>query len=378
MVAHGYASNLGSLQCLACGGARPLFFAVWTMTKTHARSTIADVARHAGVSKATVSRFLNHRETLLTPAIAARVEAAVADLAYVPSPMAQSLKRGRSRLIGLVVADIANPYSVAVLRGAEQACREAGYLVMLFNLGNESERESAGIRALSSYKVEGFILNTMGGDAGALLETARQGKPIVLVDRLHHGLDADFVSLDNQHAISLSAQHLVEAGYRELLLVTEALGTVSSRIERVSAFDAFVEQRPEVSGSYFVSTSVNDDALITALHDLRRRAIARNAGLPALISNNAVVTLRLVALIAQLGWRLGKDVGLIGIDDTEWAPFVGPGVSAVSQPTRDLGRLAAQCLMQRLGGLGAPARRLLLPGILMARGSTQGPDAALA
>src|SRR3546814_5944579 len=125
------------------------------MSKSQARSTIADVARQAGLSKANVSRYLNHRDTLLTPEIASKVEEAVQQLGYVPSPMAQALKRGRSRLIGLVVADIANPYSVAVLRGAEQACREAGYLVMLFNLGNESERESAGIRALTSYKVEG-------------------------------------------------------------------------------------------------------------------------------------------------------------------------------------------------------------------------------
>src|SRR5690606_3989559 len=153
------------------------------MSKPPARSTIADVARHAGVSKATVSRFLNHRETLLTPEIARKVESSIAALGYTPSPMAQALKRGRSRLIGLVVADITNPYSVAVLSGAEQACREAGYLLMLFNLGNESDRESAGLQALSSYKVEGFILNTMGHDAGAVLETARQGRPVVLVDR---------------------------------------------------------------------------------------------------------------------------------------------------------------------------------------------------
>ena len=82
------------------------------------RATIADVARLAGVSKATVSRFLNHRDTLLSRDIATRVETAVKSLGYVPSPMAQALKRGRSKLIGLVVADITNPFSVAVLRGA--------------------------------------------------------------------------------------------------------------------------------------------------------------------------------------------------------------------------------------------------------------------
>ncbi|TEA79573.1 LacI family DNA-binding transcriptional regulator [Allopusillimonas ginsengisoli] len=338
------------------------------MKKSTVRSTIADVARHAGVSKATVSRFLNHRETLLSPQIAARVEAAVTELGYVPSPMAQALKRGRSRLVGLVVADIANPYSVAVLRGAEHACRQAGYLVMLFNLGNESERESAGLRALSSYKVEGFILNTMGHDAGALLETATQGRPVVLVDRLHRGLDVDFISLDNQQAIQQCIEHVLALGYRDLLLVTEPLGIVSSRLERARAFEAFVaSSESSVSGQCFESAIDDDAGLVEALKALRLRAAGRP---PAVVSANAVITLQVVAAVAQLGWQLGKDIGLIGIDDTPWAPYIGPGISAVAQPTDQLGHLAARCLLQRIGGLDTPARNLLLPGSLKPRGST--------
>lgn len=340
------------------------------MIKNPTRSTIADVARNAGVSKATVSRFLNHRETLLSPEIASRVEAAIAQLGYTPSPMAQALKRGRSRLIGLVVADITNPYSVAVLRGAEQACREAGYLLMLFNLGNEGERESAGIHALSSYRVEGFILNTMGHDAGALLETARQGKPMVLVDRLHKGLDVDFVSLDNRQAVYLSAQHLLDATYRELLLVTEPLGDVSSRIERVHAFESFVAEHADAEGRCTENRAQDHDALCETLIACRDRAQARGT-IPAVITSNAVVTLRVVAAVDRLGWQLGQDLGLVGIDDTEWAPYVGPGISTVSQPTNELGRKAAQCLMQRVAGATVPARRTLLPGTLLARGSSR-------
>jgi len=282
--------------------------------------------------------------------------------------MAQALKRGRSRLVGLVVADIANPYSVAVLRGAEHACRQAGYLVMLFNLGNESERESAGLRALSSYKVEGFILNTMGHDAGALLETATQGRPVVLVDRLHRGLDVDFISLDNQQAIQQCIEHVLASGYRDLLLVTEPLGIVSSRLERARAFEAFVARsESSVSGQCFESAIDDDAGLVEALKALRRRAAGRP---PAVVSANAVITLQVVAAVAQLGWQLGKDIGLIGIDDTPWAPYIGPGISAVAQPTDQLGHLAARCLLQRIGGLDTPARNLLLPGSLKPRGST--------
>ncbi|ABE43674.1 LacI family DNA-binding transcriptional regulator [Polaromonas sp. JS666] len=340
-------------------------------TQPSARATIADVAREAGVSKATVSRFLNHRERLLTPDIAARVEVAIAALNFSPSPMAQALKRGRSRLIGLVVADVSNPFSVAVLRGAEKACREAGYLLMLFNLGNDSQRESEAIEALTAYQVEGLILNTLGRDAGAAAEAARHGKPVVLVDRRHQDMQADFVSLDNAGAVRLGARHLVEAGYRELLFVSEPLKDVSSRMERESAFRNFIGESaadtPGLAGHTFESAADDTQGLDQALRDLRQRAGDR---LPGVVSSNAVVTLRVVAAMARLGWRFGSEVGLVGFDETEWSPYVGPGLSTIAQPTDELGQLAAGCLIERLKGLDLPPRQILLSGRLVPRGSS--------
>lgn len=336
-----------------------------------ARATIADVAREAGVSKATVSRFLNHRETLLTPDIASRVEVAIAALAYSPSPMAQALKRGRSRLIGLVVADVTNPFSVAVLRGAEKACQEAGYLLMLFNLGNDSRCEGKAIEALTAYQVEGFILNTLGGDAGAAADAARHGKPVVLVDRRHHDMQADFVSLDNAGAVQMALRHLLTAGYRELLFVSEPIKDVSSRMEREAAFRSVVSDPQssisDLHGQTFESLPDNSEALDDALRSLRQRA---NGRLPGVISSNAVVTLRVVASMVRLGWRLGADVGLVGFDDTEWSPYIGPGLTTIAQPTDELGRLAAGCLIERLKGLDLPPRQILLSGRLLPRGSS--------
>ncbi|KAA0910558.1 LacI family DNA-binding transcriptional regulator [Pusillimonas sp. ANT_WB101] len=338
------------------------------MKKNIPRNTIADVARHAGVSKATVSRFLNHREKLLSPQIAERVDAAINELRYVPSPMAQALKWGRSKLIGLVVADITNPFSVAVLRGAEEALRKAGYLVMLFNLGNESERESAALQALSSYKVEGFVLNAMGHDTGALLEAASQGKPVVLIDRLHPGLDVDIVALDNRHAIEECCRHLIDAGYGELMLVTEPVGKVSSRMERKQAFTQMMADAA-IPGVCIEQLQNDSQALIQNLRQFKDEARAA----PAIICANAVITLQVVAAAESLGWRLGIDVGLVGIDDTPWAPYVGPGITALAQPTDQIGQLAANCLLQRLGGLDSPGRNFRPQGTLMIRGSTRGP-----
>ncbi|MEJ8812352.1 LacI family DNA-binding transcriptional regulator [Variovorax ureilyticus] len=334
-----------------------------------ARATIADVAKAAGVSKATVSRFLNHRERLLSPDIAARVEAAIAQLDYTPSPMAQALSHGRSRLIGLIVADITNPYSVAVLRGAEKACQDAGYLVMLFNLGNDIDREREAIDALAGYQVDGFILNTLGRGVGLADAAALHGKPAVLVDRRHAGMHTDFVSLDNAAAMKAACGHLVDGGFRELLYITEPLKGVSSRRERATAFGAcMAAHEPRVVGKVFECTGDDSEGLDAALRALHKRA--KRGRRPAVLAGNAVVTLRVASAMARLGLHFGSDIGFIGFDDPDWAPLIGPGLSAIAQPTDAIGRTAATCLIERLQGLEGPPRQLLLPGELIVRGSS--------
>lgn len=330
-----------------------------------ARVTIADVAREAGVSKATVSRFLNHRETLLTRDIATRVESAIEALGYSPSPMAQALKRGQSRLIGLVVADVTNPFSVAVLRGAEQACQEAGYLVMLFNLGNARQRESQAIAALANYQVDGFILNTLGREPAAALDAARRGKPVVLVDRRHHEMRADFVSLDNASAMDLAVRHLMDNGWRDLLFVSEPAGGVSSRLERAESFRALVARRGDLLRGR--TLELGEEPLERALERLREEAQGRPVGV---ISSNAVVTLRVAEAMAALGWQFGRELGFVGFDETEWAALVGPGLTTIAQPTDQLGRLAANCLLERVQGQQPPHRTILVPGQLVVRGSS--------
>jgi LacI family transcriptional regulator, kdg operon repressor len=329
------------------------------------RLTIEHVAQSAGVSKATVSRFLNRRDELLTPGIAERVRQAIERLGYTPSPMAQALKRGRSRLIGLIVADVTNPFSVAVLRGAETACQQAGYMLMLFNLGEDRAREHDAIEALDSYQVEGLILNTLGQDAGAAEVAASHGRPVVLVDRRHPRMHADFVSLDNKDAVDAAAEHLVDEGWDKLLFVSEPAAGVSSRIERAAAFRQFAADHAVRAESFEVVPD-DPDAI-----DARLRRLAAKGTRPAVLAANAVVTLRVAEAVTRLGWTFGRDLGFVGIDETDWAPLVGPGLSTVAQPTDELGRLATQCLLDRLRGLDLPPRQIFLRGRLIVRGSSR-------
>lgn len=212
------------------------------------RVTMLDVAEHAGVSKASVSRFIGDDRALLSDAIARRIEQAIDELGYRPNQMARGLKRGRTRLIGMLVADIRNPYSIAVMHGVETACRAHGYSLVVCNTDRDDEQERQHLALLRSYNIEGLIVNTLGHHRDELHELRRE-MPLVLVDRKVDGLDSDMVGLNNSQAVEMALAHLEQRGYRDLLLVTEPYDGTSSRIERVSSFQAQITQRATLTGA---------------------------------------------------------------------------------------------------------------------------------
>ena len=210
---------------------------------------------------------------------------------------------------------------------------------------------------------------------------ALHGKPAVLVDRRHAGMHTDFVSLDNAAAMKAACGHLVDGGYRELLYITEPLKGVSSRRERTAAFgDCVAAHEPRVAGEVFECTGDDGDGLDAALRALHKRA-KRGKRRGRAGGQRGRHPARGRGDGAAGSGASATDIGFVGFDDPEWAPLIGPGLSAIAQPTDAIGRTAATCLIERLHGLEGPARQLLLPGELVVRGSSPGearPDAAVA
>ena len=162
-----------------------------------ARPTISDVAKAAQTGKTSISRYLNGEKHLLSDALLARIEAAIAELDYRPSLMARNLKRGRTRLIGLIIADITNPYSVNVLSGIEAACREKGFTPLVCNTNNEVNQELHYLDLLRSYQVEGIVVNAVGMREEGLQRLQQSALPMVLIDRKIPDFSCDVVGLDN-------------------------------------------------------------------------------------------------------------------------------------------------------------------------------------
>ncbi|REG58290.1 LacI family transcriptional regulator [Paraburkholderia sp. BL6669N2] len=357
-----------------------------TQQSTPRRATITDVAREAGTGKTSISRYLNGEMSVLSPELRARIEAAIARLDYQPNQMARGLKRGRNRLIGMLLADLTNPYTVEVLQGVEAACHALGLMPLICHAANEVEMERRYLQLLTTYRVEGVIVNALGVREETLRPVGGGGIPAVLVDRSVDGLVTDMVGLDNRAAAELGTRHLLDNGFDDIWFVVQPFEQVSSRQLREAAFREAMSVQGEQRGKRAArghtlvlnladadevarGLAELDRALDAAAHALGAAGATSNAARIALFAANAPVAL---CLALHLKARYGADwqarVALLSIDDPDWAELTG--VTTIRQPTYEIGYRAVEFLHERIEGVQTAARDCLLPGELIVRAST--------
>ena len=333
------------------------------------RSTILEVAYQAGVSKTSVSRYFSGERDRLSEAMQTRIASAAKRLNYRPNQMARGLKGGHSRLIGMLVADILNPFSVAVMHGVEQACRARGFSLVVCNTDNDPAQERDHLALLAAYRVEGLVINAAGQPSRELKQLAEQGTPLVLLDRSLGELEADEVGLDNARTIDMALDHLSSQGYGDLLYLSEPTSQASSRQIRLERFEQQRERRGLMGQAISLSLDKDASSLEKAITDFLASPSQRPK---ALLCANGNVTLAVTRALQAQGVMPGT-IGLMGIDELDWCQLVTPGITTLAQPTKDIGRAAAETLLQRLESRGeaAPPRRIHYQPSLLARGSTQ-------
>lgn len=335
--------------------------------KRTVRPTISDVAKAAKTGKTSISRYLNGEKHLLSEALLARIEKAIADLDYRPSLMARSLKRGRTRLIGLIIADITNPYSVDVLSGIEAACRDKGFTPLVCNTNNEVNQEQHYLDLLRSYQVEGIVVNAVGMREEGLNRLQQSALPMVLIDRKISDFACDVVGLDNTQAATTATEHLIEQGFEAILFLSEPLGTVNTRRERLNAFHATLTRYPGVvAQNAEVPLAEN-----TLLENTLRQFHQQHRGMrKAVMSANGALTLQVARALKRIGLNWGSDIGLLGFDELEWAELAGVGITTLKQPTWQIGYAAVEQVIRRIEGMAEPVREHVFSGELIIRGST--------
>ena len=329
---------------------------------------MVDVAALAGVALKTVSRVVNS-EPGVSPELEARVRQAIEQLDYRRDANAATLRRlGRkTQTIGLVLEDVANPFSSALHRAVEDAARDRGVLVFAGSCDENADRERELIGSFRERRVDGIVVVPASHDHTYLQEERRAGTALVFVDRPASRLDADSVVSDNLGGAAQAVSHLLVRGHRRIGFLGDLL-SISTAQERLRGYkQALAAAR----------APVEDDLIRTELRDsdAAARAIDEMLALPqpptAFFTGQNLLTIGGVRALRRAGRE--REIALIGFDDISLADMVDPAVSVVAQDPQAIGRAAADQLFRRLDGDTAPAVHRVIPVTLIARGSGEIP-----
>lgn len=317
--------------------------------------TIRDVAAHAGVSIATVSRVLRGTAPV-ADATRDRVMASVADLRFTPSPLGRALAEGRHAANGIVFPDLSGPYYADVLLGYEEEAGELGRSVLILSTHGRDAAPEIMVRELAG-RVDGLVLLGRTVSDDVITELSERGLPIVLLARPAAGA-VDSVKAENVESARALTAHLLEHGHRDLAFLGDADRSPDT-LERWSGFSAALAAAG-LTPAAVVRGGFSEEEGRRAAHELIR------IGLPdAVVCANDELALGLVAGLHAMGVTVPGDVAVTGWDDVMAARYAG--LTTVRQPMRELGAQAARMLDLRIRGDGGQVRHEVLTTELVVR-----------
>ena len=323
--------------------------------------TIRDVARHAGVSRATVSRVLTGKP-YVSEDVRSRVLAAVDALGYTPSRVARSLRVQRAAIIGLIISDIQNPFYTGLVRAVEDVANEHQCALFLCNSDEDIEKETLYLDIMQSERVAGVVITPTretGNPSHRLLEV---GIPVVSVDRRMLDLEVDTVMIDNMGAAFEVVSRLIRAGHRRIASVV-GQQTISTSRERHEGYLRALEAHGVPCLPELVRIGMPKEAF-------GYRSTQELLDLPepptALFMANNLLTLGALKAIHERGRRVPDDIAIAAFDQTYWTAYQ-PALTVVAQPTYELGWTAANLLLERINDRTRPVQEVILPTTILDR-----------
>jgi DNA-binding LacI/PurR family transcriptional regulator len=323
-----------------------------------------------------------------------KVLEAIEALNYQPSAIARSLATNATQTIGLVIADITNPFFTAVAHGVESEIAQHGYHIIFCNTDEDPTREEEYLRLLAARQIDGLIIAPTGVRSERLIRMARAEVPIVLLDRCMPDFEAPLVAVDNEGGAYQATRCLLEFGHHRIaiLMGLEIISTLRARVDGykralheanipldealiIRADPRFYHRQP-YSPDSSLSLPMNKQMTPSAYDALQKLFELPERPSAIFVANNQM-TLGALYALRERGLRCPEDISLVNFDDHDWAPLFSPPLTVVRQPTYRLGQTAAKLLMQLINGqeVDPPAP---LPAELIIRESCQRPKLAVA
>ncbi len=329
------------------------------------RTTIQDVARAAGVSVTTVSRYLNGRYDSMSEKTREKIAAVIAELGYRPNALAKGLKAQRTETVGAIVVNMSYPFCVGFLRAFSRTLGAAGYHLMVAESEGDAKRERQLIESFVANRVEAIALQTSGDNNDYLADLARE-MPVVLVDRAFAIPNAYAIGTNNRDASREMAWQLFDLGYDWVVYLTEDARGIPTRMHRLEGYlDAC---RVALREPVVMRVRRGDPASFRAA--LARVDACARKERTAVYTANGLVLMECYRSLRALGYQVPDELGIATFDEPDWADLVDPPLTCVRQPVEQMGETAGQIITARLRGEHVPSGILVVPSSVVMGGST--------
>ena len=327
--------------------------------------TVLDVAKRAGVAPITVSRVINN-SGYISEETKSRVETAIKELGYVPNTLARGLRSKRTHTLALVVTDITNPYFTSMARGVEDVAGASNYTVIYCNTDESETKEEKYANMLAQRQVDGVLLVPACGNATTIKFLTSNGIAVVVLDRQISNVDADFVRSDSENGARQLTRLLIDLGHKRIAIVTGP-ENVSTAVDRVTGYKQALDEAGLSENEQVYYGSFNQQTG----YDSTRLAMMQLAKPSAILAANNFILIGVVKALRELQLRVPEDISVVGFDDFPESMLVKPYFTAAVQPAYEMGRLAAELLLQRISGeLSGECQTIVLPTEIVERESS--------
>ena len=342
--------------------------------KTPERMDIRTIARAANVSIATVSRTMNRVPTV-NPKLAKRVWEVIDELDYFPNTQARALVSGRSRLLGLIVSEITNPFFPELIQGFEDIAVAHGYEILVSSTNHDPKRMSHCIRRMLERKVEGVAIMTFGIEEPLLDQLARRKVPLVFIDVGPKRPGISLLKVDYHHGIRQGVQHLAALGHRNISFISGPANLHSAQ-SRLAAFCASLK---ECGIPLDPASVVEGDHTMEGGIAAMDRLLAANTIPSAVMCSNDMTAIGVLHKLYRAGLRVPDDLSVIGFDDIHIAEVTIPPLTTVQMSRFELARAAVTALRTHVeqSESSTPQREYKIRTDLIVRESTGFPRGAM-
>lgn len=326
--------------------------------------TLKDVAAQLGLSVSTISRVLNEPD-FGSEKTRVNVLKTIEEMGYTPNTVAQSMIRGKTNQIALVIPDVCNPFYTNIARGVEDVCLKHNYRLLLCNTDENIEKQNSYLDSIRGRLCDGFVISVVSEEDTSLKKINYKDIPYVMISRKSPSIEADFVGIDDHYGAYRAVTYLIRNGHRKIATISGKQDTYPGKMRLKGYLDALKDSKISVDENYIQYC----DFTVRSAYESTQKLLRLVSPPTAVFVGNNLMTLGCLKCLKEHNVKIPEDMSVISFYEPDWASICYAPLTCIDASAYEMGTIAAELLFERLSDASFPQKEILLTPELVIRES---------